>query len=357
MMSRDKEDMYPWKEWGEGRNRKILIVRLSSFGDIIHTIPAQQLLGSRLPRAEIHWMTEPNYAEFLRHVAGIQQVKIADTKAWRKTLSSPLEIARLIRGLKRECYDVVFDFQGLIKSAVLSRSTFSGCVAGFPTNMLREKYSHFFYNCKVEIGSGRRHQIENNLDLVDPPRFEGQNDGKVPLEIPPSVDVFLDEQLERLEFINPVLLNPGAGWPTKRWSLGRYVELAQRIKEKLNLSVLFTYGPGEEGLIQQATAIGPQIVKAFPTSILELAGLCKRACLMVAGDTGPMHLAVSMGTPVVALIGPAHPWRTGPFNPKDKVVQHDPTCPHPYRRECDNHFCMELSVDQVYQAVVERLQS
>jgi lipopolysaccharide heptosyltransferase I len=356
MMSSESEYMYPWKNWGDGENQKILLVRLGSLGDVIHAIPAQQLLTRSLPGAEIHWLTEPPYAELLRHVLGIRQVWLADTKAWRTKLSSPVAIGRFVRGLKRERYDVVFDFQGLFKSAILSRLTGSDCVVGFPISRLRERQSRYFYNCKVEIEAGRRHQIELNLDLVDPPRHQKPGDSGIPLEIPETVDEFLDEQFEKLEMANPVLLNPGAGWPTKRWAVERYVRLAERIEKELNIPVLFTYGPGEEQLMQEALAAGPKVVKTFPSSILELAALCKRSRLMVAGDTGPMHLAVAMGTPVVALIGPGYAWRTGPFNPEDKIVQHERGCPHPYKRKCSDHYCMDLSLTQVYEAVVERLE-
>ena len=357
MMSRDAESGYPWKNWGDGENRKILLVRLGSLGDVVHAAPAQQLLIRILPRAEIHWLTEPPYAEFLRHVPGIHRVWTADTKAWRRKLSSPLAIARFVVGLQREGFDAVFDFQGLLKSAILSRLTGSGCVVGFPASRLRERQSRFFYTCKVEIQSGERHQIELNRDLVDPPCSEAPVGSRIPLDIPPAADEFLDEQFEKLRLTDPVLLNPGAGWPTKRWEVRRWVELAERIVEELQLSVLFTHGPGEEALMRKALAAGPKVVKTFPSSILELAALCKRSRLMVAGDTGPMHLAVAMGTPVVALIGPGRSWRTGPFNPHDIVVQHERLCPHPYKRKCKDHYCMDFPVARVFEAVVERLES
>jgi lipopolysaccharide heptosyltransferase I len=348
-------DKYPWTVWGDGENRKILIVRLGSLGDIVHALPAMRLLNQRLPRSEIHWLAEPPYAELLQHVVGIQKVRLADTKAWRKKPLALGPIFDTVKNLRRERYDAVFDFQGLVKSAVLSRLTGSGCVAGFPQPLLREKLSHHFYNCPVEIEKGKRHQISINLDLVDPPRH-GETDGaEVLLHFPDTVEAYLDKQFERLKIMNPVLLNPGAGWATKRWPVERFVKLAELIENELNFPVLFTYGPGEEALIQQAREASPTIVRSFPSSILELAALCKRARIMVAGDTGPMHLAVAMRTPVVALIGPGYPWRTGPFNPEDKIVQHDRPCPHPYQRKCDDHFCMDLPVEKVYLAICQRL--
>jgi ADP-heptose:LPS heptosyltransferase len=293
--------------------------------------------------------------ELLRHVSGIHAVKIADTKAWRRKTGVVAEVYRTIRELRRQRYDAVFDFQGLMKSALLSRLSGGKCVVGFPKSHLREKPSSYFYTCEVEIDKGKRHQIDLNLDLVDPSRNKTKYGAEICLRVPDKVEEYLDAQFEELGIAKPVLVNPGAGWPTKRWPIERYVALAELIEEKLRIPVLFTYGPGEEGLIEEAREINPALVKAFPSSILELAAICRRSRLMVAGDTGPMHLAVAQGTPVVALIGPGYPWRTGPYNPSDKVVQHERPCPHPYQRHCEDHFCMDLPVNRVYRAVGERL--
>lgn len=348
-------DRYPWQNWEDGKDRKILVVRLGSLGDVIHAIPAQQALAQNCPQSEIHWLTEPPYAELLRHISGISKVVIADTKAWRKKLSALNQIRKTLREVRRERYDAVFDFQGLLKSALLSRLARSDCVVGLPRSMLRERLSYHFYSCPVEIEEGRRHQIQVGLDLVNPPRHEGPAGAVIPLHIPDKVHASLDKNLQELEICNPILLNPGAGWPTKRWPIERFARLADRIESELRIPVLFTYGPGEEKLISEARATGSSVVRSFPSSILELAALCRRSRLMVAGDTGPMHLAVAVGTPVVALIGPGRTWRTGPFNPEDKVVQHERPCPHPYQRRCSDHFCMDFSVEKVYQAVRERL--
>lgn len=316
------------------------------------------MLGRQLPEAEIHWLTEPQYVELLRHATGIKKVWIADTKAWRKRFSSLRQIRRLLRALRGQCYDVVFDFQGLIKSSVLSRFAGASCVAGFSRSHAREKLASLFYSPSVEVESGRRHQIEVNLDLVNPPRHTGSPSATISLTIPDRVESYLDEQLGKIGIENPILLNPGAGWPTKRWPVSCYATLANLIEKNLQIPVLFTYGPGEEELIRNAEkAVGSGRLRTFPTSILELGALCRRSRLMVAGDTGPMHLAVALKTPVVALIGPGHPWRTGPFNPKDKVVLHEKLCPKPYQRSCRNHFCMDMTVEQVYEAVTERLWS
>jgi len=354
-MNGAKEEGYPWENWGDGENRRILVVRLGSLGDIVHTIPAQQLLGHHLPQAAIHWLTEPPYEELLDNIHGISKVWLADTKSWRKKLSSLTQAPRLIKELRLERFDLAFDFQGLVKSAFLSRLSGADCVSGFSRSRLREAFASNFYSRPVEIKPGKRHQIEVNMDLVNPPRYPGSINAAIPLRVHQRARDHVDGQFERLGIDNPLLLNPGAGWPTKRWPLERFARLASLIEKDLSIPVLFTYGPGEEQLIESAQAFGKKTIKSFPSSILELAAICRRSRLMVAGDTGPMHLAVALGTPVVALIGPGYPWRTGPFNPADEVVRHEDPCPNPYKRICRDHFCMDISVERVYEAVVTRL--
>jgi len=351
-----KQERFPWTAWKDGRNRKILIVRLGSLGDIIHAIPAQQSLCSQLPGVEIHWLTEPPYAELLGNIPGIAKVWIADTKSWRNKFSSFLESRGIFRKLRQERYDVVFDFQGLLKSALLSRLSGSACVAGFAKPWLREKAACYFYTHPVELEVGNKHQVEVCLDLINPPLHTGSADADIHLRVPDNVNAYIEHQLDRLGITEPVLLNPGAGWSTKRWAIERFARLADLIETNLQIPVLFTYGPGEESLIDEAAqAMKSEKLRSFPTSILELAALCSRSRLMVAGDTGPMHLAVAMNTSTVALIGPGYSWRTGPFNPLDQTVQHERPCPTPYKRSCRNHFCMDIRVEEVYRAVVTRL--
>jgi lipopolysaccharide heptosyltransferase I len=347
----DVKQAYPWTTWQPGTARKILIVRLGSLGDIIHTIPAQQALQKQLESAQIDWLVEPAYADLLRHIPGIQKVWEADTKVWRRSLSSLGEIGRLISQLRRERYDAVFDFQGLLKSAVLGRLTATSCLVGLPKNRLREKLAYLFYTCPVELTQERRHQIEAALDMTTPPRYEPPASAEIYLDLEETTLDYIETELSKLSIENPVLLNPGAGWPTKRWPPRHFAELANRI-EAIGIPTVFTYGPGEETLIQEVkNAVSSLPVRAFPTSILELAALCRSSRLMIAGDTGPMHLAVAMKTPVVALIGPGYAWRTGPYGKGNRVIMHQRVCPRPYKRQCRDHFCMDIEVDRVFQVV------
>ena len=328
---------------------KILIVRLGSLGDIVHTIPAQQQIAAHLPHSEIHWVAEPPYQSLLRQVPGISRLWTADTKKWRRRYSTLREFPRLVAALKRERFDIALDFQGLLKSALLSRLTGARQVLGFPRQELKEPLAAWLYTdtilaSNLEKGHQQRHVIELNIELA---RFLGCSDGAsalIPLSVPVQKLHSLMEKLRMLGIGRPVVLNLGAGWPEKLWPARHYANLFLRIRKQLGLPVLFTYGPGEEPLLEEVRQIiKPLPVPTFSTDLLELAALCRQARLVVGTDTGPLHLAVALGTPTVALMGPTSASRNGPFQRNDPVVTG--TAPS----------CVDIPVNEVFDAVLRRL--
>ena len=334
---------------------KILIVRFGSLGDIVHGLPAQQELHRKYPEAEIHWLAEAPYRELLETVPFISRVWESRLKKWRKSPSGLRHYAALVKNLRKERFDLVYDFQGLFKSAVTARLARGTETIGFNREWLREPGARHFYSRPISLEPGPRHQVEYALDLVSPPRFRGFTSARIDFRYPPGCLEYLEKQLSRIGTDDaPVLLNPGAAWETKRWDIERFVKLSTLL-EREGYPVLYTIGPGEEELLARARDLSPVPVLSFPTSILQLSALCSRSRLMVAGDTGPLHLAVASGTPTIAILGPAHPWRTGPFNPEDIAVTHEKPCPRPYSRTCDDHFCMDIPVEKVLEAALLRL--
>ncbi len=156
--------------------------------------------------------------------------------------------------------------------------------------------------------------------------------------------------------MKPILVNPGAGWVTKLWPLKDYAALLLRIQEELGRATLLTYGQGEEDMVEEIRAIlAPHPLEAFPTTLLQRAALCRRSRLLIAGDTGPLHLAVALGTPTVAILGPTSPWRNGPFNQEDQIVKRYLPCSNSYKRTCNEFICMDIPVKDVFDAVTRRL--
>lgn len=344
---------------GDGAD-KILLVRMGALGDIVHALPAQQLLARRLPQAEIHWLAEPHYAPMLRCVPGLHRVWEADTKRWRR---GPLHwegFPNLVRRLRAEGFDLAFDFQGLFKSALLTWLSGTMQIWGFKPERFKEKGCDWFYTAAIEGEADlSRHVIETNIRLVGQVVGHADTDPRIELSIPQPDRDYIHSRLRglRLDGQAPVLINPGAGWETKLWPASHYARLSLRIEERLGLPVVFTYGPGEEPLLEEIRRVrAGRPTRAFDSTIVQLAELCRRSRLMVAGDSGPMHLAVAVGTPVVAVMGPTDPRRNGPANPEDEVVKRNLPCSNSYKRRCNQFICMDIPVDRVMAAVERRLQ-
>jgi heptosyltransferase-1 len=339
--------------------QKLLIVKLGSLGDIIHTIPAQQRLAQHFPQAQIHWLTEPPYDRFLDHIPGISRVWLADTKKWRREISALSESTHLVRSLRQQHFDAALDFQGLVKSALLAKLSGAERVIGFVANQSREPASRYFYSETVVGDDGSRpHVVEINLQLA---RSLGcsRNGASplIPLEIPSEAFDYVDHQLSKNSMAKPILVNPGAGWVTKLWPLKNYAQLLLRIQQELGDGMVLTYGPGEEDLVREIQSLtAPHPIAAFPTTFLQLAALCRRSRLLIGGDTGPLHLAVALGTPTVAILGPTSPWRNGPFNSKDQIVKRYLFCSNSYKRTCNEFICMDIPVQEVFDAVIRRLE-
>ncbi len=326
-------------------------------GDVIHAIPAQQQLREEFPDAEIHWLTEPPYRQLLEAVPGIERIWLADTKSWRRSPGRLRELGALRRGLRQERFDLAIDFQGLLKSALLGRLSGAERLVGFRAERFKESTTRWFYHQRIDGEADlSRHVQDTNLRLAS--LISGANGGRhtVPFEIPAEAFAEIDSRLEKAGITSPVVINPGAGWATKLWPARRYGQLGREIESRLGLPVVYSFGPGEEGLIEQIRNGRDQSrVVAFPTTILELAALCRRSTLFVSGDTGPLHLAASLGVPTVAVLGPTSRKRNGPFDPDDEVVQYDLHCSDCYKRSCDVFICMNLPVFEVLRAVALRL--
>jgi len=154
-----------------------------------------------------------------------------------------------------------------------------------------------------------------------------------------------------------VVLNPGGGWASKLWPPSHYGEVAKGLAER-RISSLVTWGPGEERLAEEVVAAsGGAAVRCFPTTLLEYVALVRRARLVVGADTGPLHLACAVGTPVVGIYGPTDPLRNGPFSAADVVVRRTPLCSPCHRRRCRIHEgVMEaITAGEVLRAIDHRL--
>ncbi len=327
---------------------RLLIVRLSSLGDILHTLPALGDLRASFPESKIDWLVSRKNRFLVDAVCGVDAVRV---------LESVPGLPRLIRDLRRQYFDFAIDFQGLLKSAALTCMSGARTSLGFSRDLAREFPAHWFYGKTLAKPHGQFHVIELN-------RMLAAMAGAAPAAAFPDFRIS-EEDVRLVEFLlqkealaNFVLMNPGGGWPTKRWSPQRYGELSDRIAVELGLPVAVATGPGEE-TYYRAIAAGcrDSLPRHFPVSFLQLVPLMRKARLVIGGDTGPFHLACALGTPVVGIFGPTSPVRNGPWRSDDEIVARRLPCSFCYGRTCPTaNECMDISVDAVFQAVIRRLE-
>ena len=339
----------------------ILIVKLGSIGDIVHTLPALAALRHAFPEAHIDWLVESRSKEILIDNPCLDELLEVDTLRWRRRFFAPgtwVAIAERLRAMRSRRYDAVFDFQGLWKSGVLSRLTRSGKRIGFARGHLRESGSSLFTDERLSPPDETPHVIDRNLYLLRAIGIE-TTDRAFPIAVPEEIRSRAEQGLASVGLSDFVALNPGGGWPTKRWSLERYGALAAEIRRELRLPSLVFWGPGEDGMAERIVATSDGAARVAPTTTLrEMIPYLERARLFVGGDTGPLHIASALGVPVVGLFGPTDPARNGPFGRGDGVVWKAVPCSPCYKRRCpgfDTVCLRSMSVPEVMAAVRQRL--
>lgn len=340
---------------------KILIVKLSSIGDVIHALPALAAIREHLPAAEIGWAVEARSAGILRDNPMIDHLIELDTRSLRggKVIEEiALDAGKQLKGLRKYSFDIALDMQGLLKSAVIAKLSKAPVRYGFSKENLREPASRFFLTDTVKITS-RTHIIRKNLKLAGDA-----------LEIPVPSENFQfpigtneEERREADEIASRAggdfaILNPAGGWVTKLWHAEKYGQLADRIWEENGLVSVVATGPGELDLANRVLAASRsgKVILAQP-SLKGFYELAKRARIYIGGDTGPTHIAVAAKAPIVGIFGPTEWWRNGSPDPNDICVERtDISCRIDcHRRTCSNWICMDIDSETVFRAVQRRL--
>jgi lipopolysaccharide heptosyltransferase I len=339
-----------------GPQLRFLVIRLSSIGDIVHALPAVAALGQSFPRAEIHWLIENRYAPLLAGNPYVQRIIPLDTLSWRGSLP-PLsvleEMVKTLMGLRGSAYEAAVDFQGLWKSALIALLTGAKERVGLAGPWLREPSAAVLYTERVSA-AGRQHVVEESLALVE---YLGARVGlwQFPLPHPPEADQYVDDQLARLEARDFMIINPGGGWKAKRWAPENYALLLRHLESRFSGKLLLTGSPEENELISGILkSAGTKRAFYFPSSVVQFIALARRAKLFLGGDTGPLHLAAAVGTPLVAIHGPTDPARNGPFNKADIALYNQAPVNHS-RRDPDAAYIEGISVECVRAAIEERL--
>lgn len=338
--------------------KKFLIIKLSALGDIVHALPVARTLRQAYPDAFIAWMIEERYQELLKNNPDIDEVIPIRTKTWRKNWNRETfrEILQIIKNLRQQNFDVVFDLHGLIKSGLIAILSGARIKVGFHQKNCKEKISSIFTNKKGPYMASGIHVVDMYLTLVQT-ALGIQNEVKqfpLPKIQEKKVEDFFQSHPDLTT--KPIIgINSGAGFESKLWDLDRFAQLADRIAVEMNCSILLTWGPGEEPKTKQiATAMNQKCWVAPPTTILESIALYKHLALLVSCDSGPLHLCAALGIPTVSLFGPTDPVRNGPYGSNHETVYKMLSCSFCWKRKCplETNDCMkQVTVDEVLKAV------
>ncbi|MGB0714564.1 MAG: lipopolysaccharide heptosyltransferase II [Phycisphaerae bacterium] len=341
---------------------RILLVKPSSLGDVLHGLPVLHFLRRRFPTSIIHWLVAKPLAPLIADQPGIDQLVMFDRKtlgragrSWQATG----ELSAFIKSLRRARYDLVIDLQGLFRSA------FFTWISGAPVRIgFREarEGARWLYSHHIPVAEDSLHAVDRNCDVAR--LFE-------PAAAPARFDYRIEPESERvaLDLIKGIGLNqnayialvPGARWETKMWPPTSFAQVAIKLVERLGLRSILLGGPDDHERCQhiERESDGAAVSLAGRTSLAGLAALIRHASCVVCHDSGAMHMAVAMEKPLVCIVGPTNPDRTGPYRRRADVVQKSLDCSPCYLRKLSQcgfeHACMvDLEVDRVVEAAVER---
>ena len=334
-------------------SRRILIVRLGSMGDILHSLPVLASLEESFPSWEVDWLVEPRWRPLLEGIGYLSNIMNLDTLGWRKdplSAGSWNGLRDAIGTLRERRYDCALDLQASIKSAAACYLSGAREILGFEMPWLKEPACGVFYTRRV-AATGTTHMVETNLALAT---ALGAKSGPVQFPLPPGDAEQLPEGLSGHGW---AVVNPGAGWRSKLWPAERYAEVCDVLGERYSLPVVLNCGPGEEELARQVTRACEQARPCvFLGEIPGLIALLRRSRLMIGPDTGPVHLAAALGVPTVGLFGPTDPRRNGPYGARQKSLRPEGASTSHSRSTSSAEIMEQIPTAQVLEAIQEVLE-
>lgn len=342
---------------------KILIVKLSAIGDVIHTLPALNAVRKQYPDAHITWLVEEAAYGVIKGHKALDRIIVSKRKTWlkglagRSCLKNIREAGSFIKQLRGTQYDLILDFQALLKSGILIGLARGKRKIGFDKGMEHQEHSYIFLNERIKPVDMEVHALTRGMMLLE---AIGISSYEVEYNIyisdqdrDAADDLLMKHGIKRPELL--VTINPMAKWETKLWKNLKFSNLVDRLIKQTNTAVIFTGSRKDSEAIKDIISnMKTRAVNlAGRTNLKTLAALYAKAAIVVSTDTGPMHLAAAMGTPVVAIFGPTAPWRTGPFGHGHQIVRAGLECSPCFKRQCQTTECMkQISVEQVLDAVM-----
>ena len=322
---------------------KFLVVRLGSLGDIVHAFPAVNGLRQSFPNSEIVWLTHPKWKALVRAGGVANDVWTVDTREWSSLRS-------ILARIRRHPFQTAIDYQGLWKSAALPFLAGVPRRIGFSSQTIREAGVPMLYTDRVRVNAAA-HVSDQNGELTARAGAK-QPVGRVVLQIPAEEEASVKDSFQKAGIREYIVLSPGGGWRSKCWPAERYGQLALRIQEEFQMRCVINAGPGEGDLVKSVLAAA-ETSRPFPYSgsLGQLMALLKNARAVVAGDTGPLHLADALGTQVVAIFGPTDPARNGPYQKSGVVLRWEGAATTYKRGSEPDESLLHISVEEVVSAL------
>jgi heptosyltransferase I len=354
-----------------GRSLRVLIVRIGAMGDVLHALPAVAALRELHPDWFIGWAIEPVWGELLGAATGydlsrprtggdstmplVSVWSLVPTRDWKRRPLAPatlLDISALRREMRADRYDICVDMQGAIRSSIIGRMAGAPVFAGAAKP--REAPATWLYSQQVELTA--THVVEQGCELLGAAIGETLRPAKVTLPIEPSAEKWCDQLLASFAGERFVIMAPTAGWGAKQWPADRYGAVAAELGRAGYRTLVNAASPGDETGNRVVAASGGAAILA-PSSIGQLIALTRRASLVIAGDTGPLHLAAVLERPVVGLYGPTDPERNGPYGTRSRVLRHSSSRRDHARHRQTEAGLLQITSDEVVQAALELLQA
>ena len=348
--------------------RKILLIKLSALGDVVHTIPVLNKLRRRYPRAQLDWLVTPGIAELLEHHPAITNIVEFEREAWSAPwrLAPFASYARLASKLRRTAYDLVIDMHGQFRTAALTLATGASARIGFdkprasvwdasPRKFSEQARKHAWqgaregswivYTHHIPVPTLDLHAVDRYLNVGpileldnEPPDFSFP----IPQSANSRVDSLLNHHVRDPAEI--VVIAPGTIWETKRWESDKFAKVARHFMSN-GFAVVLIGSQRERAVCKEVASLAPGAADlAGMTTLSELAALIRRSVICVTNDSGPMHLAVALNRPVISVFGPTDPIWIGPYGRANAVLQADLECSPCYLRRLKHcghdHACM-----------------
>jgi len=324
---------------------RILILKPSALGDIVHTLPLLVSLKKSFPNRYIAWGVKEKFADLLAKNPYLNEVIIWKERGFWK----------FVKDIRDRRFDVVLDLQGLFRTGLIAYLSKAPQRWGFSQEETKENQL-FFLNIRVPTPSANI--VEKYLDFAE--HLQAERITEFPIEEKESAKEYIRQYFQRIDILpgdKLIALIQGTGWENKTWKAERFAHLGRILSAKKNWKVMLIWGIGEAEK-EKAQKINKmaagQLLIAPQTTIAQLVSLLKRCSMAIGGDTGPLHLAAALGLQVVGLYGPTPPSRNGPFTEKKEIIYHPSTCSPCWKRTCKNknNACMDsIQVEEVMQKI------